>query len=82
MHCLAGALAAVLALAAGEADSPPAVLLERIPLVGGMLSERMSGTSAKAPPEEVDPVLITGLIDRGLLSDHPCAWWVGLEGDE
>jgi hypothetical protein len=82
MRCVTGALAAVLAVSAGEVSTPPAGLLERMPLVGGLLSERLSGTSAKAPPEAVDPGLIAGLVDQGLLSDHPCDWWIGLEGDE
>ncbi len=75
-------LTAVLVVSAGEVANPPSGLLERMPLIGGLLSDRLPGTSAKAPPEAVDPGLIAGLIDRGLLSDHPCDWWVGLEGDE
>lgn len=82
MRCVTGVLTAVLAVSAGEVANPPSGLLERMPLIGDLLSDRLPGTSAKAPPEAVDPGLIAGLIDQGLLSDHPCDWWVGLEGDE
>lgn len=76
-------LAAVLALTAtGGTPSTAREFVEAVPLIGDLLSRRVSPTAAKAPPEPADMELVERLIDEGFLSDHPCDWCAVLPEDD